>query len=62
MSLITFKNYHAWSWNGSQQSLSLLKQNLQHANTLNNKQQQAAARNEDPEDWTFIIIFVNILN
>ena len=25
------------------------------------KQQQQAAANEDPEDWTFIIIFVNIL-
>ena len=25
------------------------------------KQQQQAAANEDSEDWTFIIIFVNIL-
>ena len=37
--------------NGSQQSLSLLKQNLKHTKTfmLGKKQQQAAA-NEDPED------------
>ena len=45
--------------NGSQQSLSLFKHNLQHTKIfrLGKKQQQQAAANEDPEDWTVIIIF-----
>ena len=49
--------------NGSQQSLPLLKENLQHTKNLQarKKQQQQAAANEDPQDWTFITIFVKLL-
>ena len=43
--------------NGSQ-AKSATSKNLQ---GRTKKQQQQAVANDDPEDWTFVIVFVNVL-
>ena len=45
--------------NGSQQSLSFPKQNLQYPKTSRLEKKQQSAATQDQEDWTFITVFAN---
>ena len=47
--------------NGSQQSLSFPKQNLQYPKTYRLEKKQQSAATQEQEDWTFIIVFANRL-
>ena len=47
--------------NGSQQSLSFPKQNLQYPKTSRLEKKQQSAATQDQEDWTFITVFANRL-
>ena len=47
--------------NGSQQSLSFHKQNLQYPKTSRLEKKQQSAATQDQEDWTFITVFANRL-
>ena len=47
--------------NGSQQSLSFPKQNLQYPKTSRLEKKQQSAATQDQEDWTVITVFANRL-